>query len=84
MDEMTDLDAFLAMAREFPLRTCLFTFALPAFALLQLVNGVVNDGAVLYIGAFAALVVAYTIAFTRYQIAAYRRHRITDRLWDES
>lgn len=75
-----DADAFVRMAREFPVRTGIFTFGLPAFALLQVVNGVVHGGSLPYIVAFAALMVAASIQLTRYQVAAYRRRRL-DRPW---
>lgn len=77
---MDETAAFFRMARAFPLRTCLFSLALPAFALVQLVNGVVNGGALLYIAAFAAIAVAYSVVLTRYQIATFRRRRLVDRL----
>ena len=44
-DEVADdRDAFLQTAREFPVRTGVFSFGLPAFALLQLINGIVHGG----------------------------------------
>ena len=73
----TDVDAFFRMVRRFPARTGLFTFSLPVFALFQLVNGLVHGGSLLYIGLFLALAVACSILLTQYQIAVYRRKRLT-------
>jgi hypothetical protein len=70
--------AFLAMAREFPLRTCLFTFGLPAFALLQLLNGLYYDGVLPYVALLAAMAVALSVVLTRYQLATYRRKQLMD------
>lgn len=78
-ERTTDLTAFRRMAREFPVRTCIFTFGLPAVALAQLVNGVVHDGPVLAVVAFAALAVACSVKLTQLYIAAYRRERLTRR-----
>ena len=69
-------DAFFRMAREFPVRTGIYTFGPPVFALLQLINGYVHQGALLYVGLFAALAVALSVALTRYHVAVYRRKRI--------
>lgn len=76
-----ETEAFFEMAREFPARTAIFTFGLPAFAVLQFVNGVVHDGSLLSIGAFGAVVVAYSVVLTRWHVAAYRRKKLSDR-WD--
>ena len=75
-ESLDDVNAFFRMAREFPLRTGIFTFGLPAFALLQLINGYVHDGALAYIGVFAVLVVAYSVMLTQYHVAAYRRRQL--------
>ncbi len=68
------------MAADFPIRTGIFTFGLPVFALLQLINGVVHDGSVVYIGLFGALAVAFSVILTQYQVAAYRKEKLTGRL----
>lgn len=73
-------ETFLRMASEFPVRTGIFTFGLPAFALLQLINGLVHDGSLAYIGLFSALVVTYSVLITRYHVAAYRRETMTRNL----
>lgn len=75
-DDPDDLQTFKAMAREFPLRTTIYTFGLPVFALLQLVNALVFDGSLLIIGAFATLMVLCSIVLTRYHIAIYRRQKV--------
>ncbi|WP_313695556.1 hypothetical protein [Halorarum halobium] len=72
-----DVDLFYRMAREFPVRTCIFTFGLPLFALFQLINGVINDGSLLVIACFSAVVVAYSVLVTQYHVASYRRQRVT-------
>lgn len=82
-DEPREMDTFLRMAREFPARTALFSFGLPAFAFLQLINGVVNEGSIPFIALFGALIVAYSLQLTRYHVAAYRRRTLTRRLLDD-
>ncbi|WP_435181532.1 hypothetical protein [Halorussus sp. AFM4] len=72
-----DRDAFLRMAREFPVRTGIYSFGLPVFGLLQLINGYVHDGALLYVGLFAVAAVALSVVLTRYHVAVYRRKRVT-------
>jgi len=79
---MDEKDAFVQMAQDFPLRTCLFTFALPLVALGQLIHGLLTDGAILATTAFGLLVVAYTVVFTRYQVATYRRRQLVTDLDD--
>ena len=82
-DEPREMETFFRMAREFPVRTALFSFGLPAFALLQLINGVVNEGSLPFIALFAALVVAYSLQLTRYHVAAYHRRTLARRLLDD-
>lgn len=78
-DEATDgLDVFFEMAREFPVRTGLFTFGLPVFALLQLINGFVHEGSLASIALFGAVMVAYSVQLTRYHVAAYRRRKLSE------
>lgn len=72
-----DHNAFVQMASEFPVRTGIYTFGLPVFALLQLINGVVHEGALTFIGLFAVLVVAFSVMLTRYHVAIYRRKKVT-------
>ena len=75
-----ELTTFFRMAREFPARTGIFSFGLPLFALLQLINGVVNDGSLAIIGLFAALLVGYSVLLTRYHVAVYRRGALRSRV----
>jgi len=75
-DTATHVDAFRSMAREFPVRTCIFTFGLPLFALLQLINGAVYGGSVPIIAAFLALTVVCSALVTQYQVAVYRRRQV--------
>lgn len=82
-DEPRGMDAFFRMGREFPVRTALFSFGLPAFALLQVINGAVNEGSLPFIALFAALIVAYSLQLTRYHVAAYRRETLSRRLLDD-
>ncbi|AHG05233.1 hypothetical protein HALDL1_07720 [Halobacterium sp. DL1] len=72
-----DVDAFLRMARRFPVRTGIFTFALPLFALFQLVNGLVHGGSLEFIALFAVLTVACSVLLAQYQVAVFRRRRLT-------
>jgi hypothetical protein len=75
-DRLTnDHDAFFEMASEFPMRTGIYTFGLPVFALLQLINGFVHEGSLVYIGLFAALAVAFSVKLTQYHVAIYRRRK---------
>jgi|GEM_PF-926803 hypothetical protein len=82
--EMDELDVFLRMTREFPVRTAIFSFGLPVFASLQVVNGLVSGGSLPLIGLFAAVVVAYSVLITRYHVAVYRRKRLYRGLPEET
>jgi len=83
-DELSDdTTVFFQMARDFPVRTGLFSFGLPVFALLQLLNGWFNQGSVAIIGAFVVLMVLFSAQLTRYQLANYRRQRLSDELFNE-
>ncbi len=75
--ELDDVAVFFRMAREFPVRTSLFTFGLPVFALLQLLNGFIYNGSLVFIGLFAVLVTAVSVNLTQYYIAVYRRQQLT-------
>lgn len=76
----SEMDAFIRMAREFPVRTGLFTFSLPVFALLQLLNGVVHGGSLLFIGGFVVLALACSGLLAQYQLAVYRQRRLSREL----
>lgn len=76
---MADTSDFVQMAREFPLRTGIFTFGLPAFALVQLCNGLVHGGSLLFIGAFAVVASACAVVLAQYQVAVYRLERVGGR-----
>lgn len=76
-EERNDLAVFVRMAREFPVRTGIFTFGLPLFACLQMLNGVVHKGSLLAIGFFSVLVVVCSVQLTQYHIAVYRRQRLS-------
>jgi hypothetical protein len=82
-DRSDERDAFFAMAREFPLRTCIFTFGLPAFALLQLINGLFYEGVFAYVALLAVVAIALSVQVTRYQMAVYERERVTDAILRE-
>lgn len=82
-NRLIDTDVFRRMANEFPLRTAIFTFGLPAFALFQLVNGIVHGGSLPVIVAFAAIAVAGSILLAQYQVAVYRRRRIGRDDWSK-
>lgn len=72
-----EMNAFIRMAREFPLRTSIFTFSLPLFALLQLLNGVLHGGSLVFIGGFLILAIGCSVLLARYQLAVYRRRRLS-------
>lgn len=78
-ETLDEFGSFVRMAREFPVRTAIFTFGLPVFALAQLINGYVHGGALAVIGAFAVVAVACSVALTRYHVAVYRRERLVRR-----
>jgi len=78
-DTILDTTDFVRMARDFPLRTGLFTFSLPAFAAFQLFNGFVNGGSLTVIAGFAVVATICSILLAQYQVAAYRRERIARR-----
>jgi predicted lysophospholipase L1 biosynthesis ABC-type transport system permease subunit len=81
VDGPTDERAlFVQMAREFPVRTVIFSFGLPIFALAQVVNGVLNSAALAVVTLFALATVAFSVQLTRYQVAVYRRRRTADRV----
>ena len=82
--ESDELATFRRMACEFPVRTAIFSFGLPVFACLQVVNGFVNDGALLLIGLFAALLIAYSVRITRYHVAVYRRKQLDSGVWQKA
>lgn len=75
-----DTDVFLRMTREFPVRTGIYTFGLPMLAFFQVINGFIHGGSIVFIGVFSAFTVACSILLTQYQIAAYRRKRLAQRL----
>lgn len=80
--DATEFEAFAAMAREFPVRTGIYTMGLPLFAALQLLNAVLFEGSLPIIAVFAALTVVASIQLTRYHVAIYRRRAISDRWID--
>ena len=71
-------DAFLAMAREFPVRTVILSLGLPLFAVVQVVNASVSRAPVLFVGLFALLTIVFSVRLTQYQVAVYRRRRVTE------
>jgi|AntRauTorcE11897_2_1112592.scaffolds.fasta_scaffold151007_2 hypothetical protein len=75
-----DMDAFVRMARESPVRTGVFTFSLPVFAILQLVNGLVHGGSLLFIAGFVVLALASSGLLAQYQLAVYRQRRLSREL----
>lgn len=74
---MDETKLFVRMARELPIRTLIFSFGLPMFALLQLVNGYLNGGAFEFIAIFALATIAFSVTLTRYQVAVYQRRLVT-------
>jgi len=76
----TKIDTFIRMAREFPVRTGLFTFSLPVFALLQLLNGILHGGSLPFIGGFVVLAIACSVLLGQYQLAVYRQRRLSRQL----
>lgn len=75
---MDDRDLFVHMSRQFPVRTFIFSFGLPLFALFQLVNGYVNQGSLVLIALFSLLLTGFSVKLTQYQVAVYRRRSVTE------
>ena len=78
VDAPDDPTLFVRMARSFPVRTLIFSFGLPLFALCQLANAYLHDASLPVIALLSAVVVAFSLTVTRYQIAAYRRRTLTE------
>ncbi|WP_262178887.1 hypothetical protein [Haloarcula laminariae] len=78
-ERTNQVDVLVRMAREFPVRTGIFTIGLPLFALLQLVNGIVYGGSLPMIGLFAASLIAFSVQLTGYHVASYRRAELSQR-----
>lgn len=68
----TDEATFVRMTRRFPVRTALFSFGPPVLALLLLANGYLHGLPILYVGGFAALLVAFAVFVTRYHLVTFR------------
>jgi hypothetical protein len=75
-----DGQTFSRMAREFPVRTGLFTFGPLVLALILLANSHIHDGSLLYTIAFAVLLVAYSVQITRYHLATFQRTTLSREL----
>lgn len=73
---------FAAMAREYPVRTALFTAGPLAFALVQFYNGVAHDVSLLGAGAVAVALLAFAVQVNRYHLAAFRRSTASRRWAD--
>lgn len=68
-----DGTTFSRMAREFPVRTGIFTFGPLILALAQLINSHLHGGSLVYTAVFAAVLVVYSVQITRYHLATFRR-----------
>jgi len=79
-DISTDVVSFLRMANEYPVRTGIFTFVLPAFSVFQLCNGLVNGGSLAFIGVYSVLSLVCATLLAQYQLLLYRRKKLTGRL----
>ena len=71
-DVANDVRALGRMVREWPVQTLIFTFGLPLFACLQLLNVAVHGGSFFRAGGFAVLALACSVQLTRYQVSVYR------------
>jgi hypothetical protein len=76
----TDWHLFRQMAGTFPVRTLIFSFGLPIFGLLQVVNGYLNQGNMGLILLFAVLAASVSVFLTRYQLAIYNRRLLTGQI----
>lgn len=72
--------SFLEMAREFPVRTGVFTLLPVLFALAQIANSLVHGGSVLYTVWFSVALVGYSVTVNRYHLAAFRRAKLSSAL----
>jgi predicted permease len=68
------------MANDYPVRTGIYTFVLPAFSVFQLVNGLVNGGSLAFIGVYSVLALVCSTLLAQYQVILYRRKELTGRL----
>lgn len=78
VDAPDDLTLFVRMAQSFPVRTLIFSFGLPLFALCQLAIAYLHDGSLPVIALLSAVVVGFSLTVTRYQMATYRRRTLTE------
>lgn len=76
LTEETELETFRRMARDFPVRTLVYTFCVPLLGLLQVVNAVVFEGSLPVVIAFAILTSLCSFVLTRYHVAMYRRQQV--------
>jgi len=71
-DVANDVRALGRMVREWPVQTLIFTFGLPLFVCLQVLNVSVHGGSFLRAGGFAVVALACSVQLTRYQVSVYR------------
>lgn len=69
---------FEAMARQFPVRTGVYTVGPPVVGLAQLVNSYVHGVPLWYAALFTVGLLAFSVIVTRYQLASYRVAQVTD------
>jgi hypothetical protein len=75
---VSGLTTFVEMAREFPVRTGVFTLVPLLFTLLQIMN-YVHGGSLLLTGGFSLAVIAYTVIINQYHLAAFQRAKLSPR-----
>lgn len=66
----------------FPVRTSLLSVAPLVLAFVQGVNGVVYDVNPVFVAAFAAVMVAFSVGSTRHQLSAFRVRALEERFLD--
>lgn len=64
---------YARMAATYPVRTAVFTVGPAVFAVVQLTNGYLHGAPLPYVGAFVALLLAFSVHVNRYHLAAFRR-----------
>ncbi|WP_123538524.1 hypothetical protein [Halosimplex salinum] len=72
--------SFGKMCRHFPIRTALFTLGPLVIGAAQFLNAAVHGSNLWLVAAVAAMMVAYSVLVTRYQLATFRRQTVSGSL----
>jgi hypothetical protein len=83
---MVDIEqlGFLSMARDYPVRTALFSAGPPFAGLLILANFYVHGRSLVFPAIFALLLLTYSVMVTQYYLTVYTRETLQKSIWDAS